>query len=103
VCIFSYHGGNHLSTSFKITQGNIDPPAKPFDFLEFHGIILIILWVPLNFIGYISARFLRQYKWWIWLLFAGSVSAVFITIGILAASLKYGITEYKILISLIIT
>ncbi len=94
----NYHGGNRMSTSFKITQGGVDPPTKPFDFFEFHGIILIILWVPFNFVGYISARFLKQYTWWIWLHIAGSGSAAFITIGVLAASIKYGITEYKLLI-----
>jgi hypothetical protein len=82
----------NYSTNTSNVNTIINPPTtqdNPFDFFQFHGIILFIIWTFFNFFGYIFARFLKHYKWWYWIHQAGSGITSLITIGVLSASIKY--------------
>lgn len=85
-----YHGGNYKKLSMTVSEGGDDPVVKEFDFFALHGIILIVLWVAFNFVGYIASRFMRHHKWGMWLHWAGSGSTALISIGVISASIKYG-------------
>ena len=61
-----------------------------FDFWEFHGIILTILWSILNFFGYVYARFLRHHPIWIWIHFTCSGLTSLISVAVMAASIAKG-------------
>ncbi len=73
------------------TNSNDDESAPQFDFWQFHGITLFIFWSGFNFFGYIFARFLKHYTWWNIMHFLGSSITTYFSIGLLGASINYGI------------
>jgi hypothetical protein len=58
-----------------------------FNFWEFHGVILTIIWSIMNFFGYVTARFLRHYPIWIWIHFTCSGLTAMVSVGIMATSI----------------
>jgi hypothetical protein len=93
--ISKINSGNPTDSTSTNTNTTLPPPdptpvENEFDFFQFHGVILLILWTFFNFVGYIFARFLKHYTWWYWMHQAGSGITSFISIGVLAASIKYG-------------
>lgn len=103
--LLNYHKSNYIFSAFQLiipsndtnttddnsTSDNSTTPdtGYQFSFFDLHGYSLIILWTVFNFLGYISARFLKHHKWWIWAHFASSGLTGYYSISILIPSIYY--------------
>lgn len=79
-----------MATSFSVTEAPIpivDNLTNPFNFWELHGIVLVICWSGLNFMGYCAGRFLKHHPWWLTVHFFGSSFTGYFSLGLLIASL----------------
>lgn len=91
----AYHKTDYYKTEIIISKNNqIVPdlfaaPLSQFDFWNFHGITMTILWTGFSFVGYIFARFLRHLKYWIYFHWLGSGLTALFSIGVLAPSIKW--------------
>jgi hypothetical protein len=76
---------------FRLLQ---DPTGSPpVDILAVHGISLMICWGLLMFFGYCAARYLKHYKWWLYIHVAASIMPAYWSFGMLIATLT--IRKYK--------
>ena len=90
------HNNNFMQSSFIITSNTsnntvVDTTtggSSPIDFWAFHGISLVIGWSVFNFFGYIAARFLKHYTWWIWVHRIGSGLNSFWSIGVVGVAIN---------------
>lgn len=90
------HGGNYKKTSIIISKtAVVTDTSAGFNYWDLHGISLVILWSVFNFIGYISARFLKHYSWWIWGHRIGSGLTSMWTIGMAASAFSQCIILLK--------
>jgi hypothetical protein len=71
-----------------------DSTSVPVDVFAVHGISLMICWGLLNFFGYCAARFLRHYKWWLYVHFACTILPAYWTFGMLIATLVASNIDY---------
>jgi hypothetical protein len=88
-----YHGSKQRIAQMIIPKSgdpsNLPPePIGQFDFWDFHGITMTILWTGFSFVGYIFARFLRHLKSWIYIHWMGSGLTAVVSVGVLASSIK---------------
>jgi hypothetical protein len=84
----NFHGGNFIITSITITPGGSTPGDITVDnFFAIHGIGQLIGWNILVTVGYISARFLKHYPWWLILHFIGGTIPSLFSIGIIISTL----------------
>jgi hypothetical protein len=81
---------NNNTITSETPQSVEEEEDEEFDFWEFHGIILTILWTIFNFVGYVYARFLRHHPIWIWIHFICSGLTSFISVAVMAASIAKG-------------
>ncbi len=80
---------NYFVTSISITYNGlgIAEISEKGKFWYIHGIGLFIAWNLFVSIGYISARFLKHYTWWIILHFLGGTIPAFFSFGIITAAI----------------
>jgi len=98
---YGFHGTNVArrlvlinSTSQDFNPLPDEPQVTIFDFWQFHGILLTIIWTLLNFLGYIFARFYKHLTWWIWMHRLGAGMTALISIGLMG----YSISACKIIL-----
>jgi hypothetical protein len=88
----AYHETNKKTGQMLIPDGNtpipVDPVSDEFDFWEFHGIIMTVLWTAFSFLGYVFARFFKHLTWWIWMHRLGSGMTALISVGVLGAAIN---------------
>ena len=80
----NYHGINYYVTNITISRtGLINTSTSSIDkFWSIHGIGQLIGWNLLVFFGYVSARFLKQYPWWIILHLIGATIPSLFSVGV---------------------
>ena len=88
----NYHQGNYLITSIVITaKGSQAGEITGRDsFWAIHGIGQLIGWNLLVTIGYIAARFLKHYPWWLILHFLGGTIPAIFSVVIIAITFAKG-------------
>ncbi len=84
-----YHGLNYYVTEITLTTSSLaSSDVSTVDiFWYIHGIGLFIAWDFFVLIGYISARFLRHYTWWLTLHFIGGTLPSLFSFGIVLAAI----------------
>jgi hypothetical protein len=84
-----FHGLNYFITEIRLSTNDLeDAIVSSVDiFWYVHGIGMFIAWNFFVLIGYIAARFLKHYPWWIFLHILGGTIPAFFSVGIIIAAI----------------
>ena len=85
----NFHGLNYYVTEITVTTSSLGAiQVSGVDIYWYiHGIGMFIAWNLFVLIGYIAARFLKHYPWWIILHFIGGTVPSLFSVGIIVAAI----------------
>ena len=95
----NFHKMDYFVTSIIITDKGTETgevQAKD-NFWAVHGIGQLIGWNFLVTIGYVAARFLKHYPWWLPLHFIGGTVPAMFSVGIIISAILKGKLLYYLL------
>lgn len=89
----NYHEGNYFITTISITANGTATTGAITggdNFWAIHGIGQLVGWNVLVTIGYIAARFLKHYPWWLPLHFIGGTIPALYSIVVIIMAIARG-------------
>ena len=90
----SFHGNGYGSTFFNLdskgifTYGQASAVDNSLDFYAIHGIVLIIAWIGMNFVGIMFAMYYKHLTYWVQIhrLFSGGAAVITVVVGFMAVA-----------------